>query len=76
MYCNPIAKGYHTQNSAFKFINPSPESDSPILLSLHTQRIFNNPNAPLLLQIRTLPSNFILKVFGEGISGHLSERKG
>ena len=72
MYCNPVAESYHPENVIFKIFDTAPEPYATIMLDLDAEGMFNDPNAPFLLQIRALAHYFILKIRGEVVARHLS----
>jgi hypothetical protein len=70
MYCNPIRQGYNPENTIAEFRDLSPESDSAITLNFDPERVLDNFNAPLTLDVRTLTQDFILKISGVLVLRH------
>jgi hypothetical protein len=70
MYCNPIRQGDNPENTIAEFCDLSPEADSAITLDFDADRVLNNFNAPLTLDIRTLTQDFILKISGVLVLRH------
>jgi hypothetical protein len=68
-----ILKRYDPQVPPFKLGNLSPEAKAVIFLRLRPDRIFEDPNAPLLFQVRALAENLFFKVLRKLIGRH--ERK-
>lgn len=62
MYFNAVSESYNSKNAIAELFHSSPESHSGIALNLDAQRIFNNLDAPLFLQIRTLTQDLMLEI--------------
>ena len=62
MYCNPIGQGYNPENTIAEFCDLSPEADSAITLNFDADRVLNNFNAPLTLDVGALTQDFVLKI--------------
>lgn len=62
MYCNPVGQSYDPENTIIEFCDLSPKANPRIILNFDPDRILNNFNAPLPLNVRTLTQNFILKI--------------
>lgn len=76
MYCNAITQSYHPENPVAILRNTPPEPYPVVGLNLNAQRMLNDPNAPLLLEIRPLAQNFIVKIAGEVVDRHRTELDG
>jgi hypothetical protein len=70
MYCNPIGQGDNPENTIAEFRDLSPEADSAITLNFDAERVLNNLNAPLALDVRTLTQDFILEISGVLVLRH------
>ena len=70
MYCNSIPQSYNPENAIAKFCDLSPEANSVITLNFDTDRILNNFNAPLTLNVRALTQDFILEISGVPVLWH------
>jgi hypothetical protein len=67
MNCDLVFQRDNSQNSSLKFLNLAPKPTSVSLLQFASQRLFQNSDAPFLLQIGTLAQNFLLKIFREPV---------
>ena len=65
-----VLEGYHPQHAPLQFFDPSPEPIAVLLLPFASDRVFQNPDAPLLLEIGALPQHLILEVGREPIRRH------
>lgn len=70
MDSNPVVKCHDAEKPAAKFRNLDPEPPAVVLLTLHSNRALQRPDAPLLPEIRAFPERFILEVRSEAILGH------
>jgi hypothetical protein len=46
-----VFEGHHPQYTAFKLLNPAPESIAVLFLRFASDRVFQPSNAPLLLAL-------------------------
>jgi hypothetical protein len=60
-----VLQGHYSQHSPFEFRNDAPKAKPVVFLGFHTDWIFKNSCAPLLLQIRSFPENLILEIIRE-----------
>jgi hypothetical protein len=65
-----VLEGYHPQHAPPKLVDPSPEPIAVLLLRFTSERVFQNSDAPLLLEIGALPQHLILEVGSEPIRRH------
>src|ERR1035437_6073764 len=70
MYRHSIRKCDHAQEASWKFFDFAPETKAIFFLRLDANRVLNDTNANFFRQIRTLPQNLILEIFGELVIGH------
>jgi hypothetical protein len=70
MYRHSIRQCDHAQEASWKFFNFAPEPETIFFLRLNANWIFDDANANLFRQIRTLPKNLILTILGELVIGH------
>jgi hypothetical protein len=70
MDCNPIIQRDNSQNSSLKLLDSAPKPIAVPLLRLASQWLFQNLNAPFLLQIGTFTQNFVLEIFREPVLWH------
>ena len=68
---NLVLQRDNSQNSAFKLLYSAPEPIPVPLLRFDSKRFFQDPNAPILFQIRTLAQNFMLEIFRKSILWHV-----
>ncbi len=66
-----IVQGNNPYDTSFKLVNCSPEAKPVMLLRLDSNRIFDYPNAPFLLEIWPLSQDFFLKIFSEFIHSYI-----
>ena len=62
MYRDLVLKRNYAKDSTFKFFNLTPEAETVLLLWLTPQRILDNPDTPLLLQVGALPQYLVLEI--------------
>jgi uncharacterized integral membrane protein len=58
--------------ASVEFGTDTPEAEAVVLLWLLADRVLDNANAPLFLEIWSFAENLILKIFGEVIFGHMA----
>lgn len=70
MYRFFIRKRYHAQNVSFKFINRTPETETIVFLRLCFKRVLNDPNTPILPEIRAFTQNLIFEIIRKSVFIH------
>ena len=70
MYCNSICKGHDAENAVAELVHSSPKTNSVVALSLDSNGILYDVDAPLLLEIRPFAQYFPLKIVGEAVLRH------
>ena len=72
MYRLLVRQRNYTQHLAFEFLYLPPKPKPVVLLLLGLEWMPADTYTPFLLQVRTLPQYFVLKVIGESVVAHVS----
>jgi hypothetical protein len=70
VYGEFIGERNDSQEAAVKFVDPSPEAITVLLLRLGTNRRLDNPDAHVFCQIRALTHDLLLEIWRELIVRH------
>jgi len=65
-----VLQGDDPKHTPTKFVDTSPETKSVTLLRLAVQRILNDPNAPFLLDVRSLAQDLVLEIVSKFVLCH------
>jgi len=62
-----VLEGNDPKHTATKFVDASPETKAVTLLRLAVQGILDDPNAPFLLDVRSLAQNLVLEILSKPV---------
>jgi hypothetical protein len=65
-----VLQGDDPKHAATEFVDTPPETKSVMFLGLAVQGILDDPNAPFLLDVGTLPHNLVLEIVSEPVPSH------
>ena len=71
MYRSTIRQSYNPECEIVELLDSTPKPNPIVVLNLDPDGVFDDPNAPFLLQVRTFTQNLVLKTGRELVVRHL-----